>query len=50
MIPKLITPEREQSYDIKIEDVEKILSKNYMESGSAQRAAEKLKKLLDSIK
>ncbi len=50
MIPKLITPEREHSYDIKIEDVEKILSKNYNEQGSAQRATEKLKKLLDSLK
>ncbi len=50
MIPKLIMPKRERSYDIKIEDVEKILSKNYTEEGSAQRAAEKLKKLLDGIK
>lgn len=49
MIPKLITTEREKSYDVKIEDIEKILSKNFTEKGSAQRAAEKLKKLLDDL-
>lgn len=50
MIPELITNKREKSSEVKIEDVEKILSKNFYESGSAQRATETLRKLLGDDK
>lgn len=49
MIPKPIVPEREQTYDVKIEDIEKILSENYTEEGSARRTTEKFKKLLEEL-
>lgn len=50
MIPKREINEREATFDIRIEDVEKVLNKNYKESGSADRAVAKLKKILDDMK
>lgn len=50
MKPNFVKWESEKSYDIKIEDVEKVLDKNYYEQGSAQRATEKLIQLLDSLR
>ncbi|MBR2967553.1 MAG: hypothetical protein IKC35_02090 [Clostridia bacterium] len=50
MKPQFDKWEAEKHYDIKIEDVEKVLDKSYYEQGSAQKATAKLKELLDSLK
>ncbi len=49
MIPKLIKSETEKSFDVKIEDVEKVLSENYYKEGSAQKSLEILKSLLAAV-
>ena len=50
MIPKCVLAERETSFDVKIEDVEAALEKNYTERGSADKAIGRLKKILDELK
>lgn len=47
MKPICILREREQSFDLKIEDVEKVLDKDFFQKGSVHDALEKLKKLLE---
>ncbi len=42
--------QKEQSFDIKIEDIEKILDKDFTQKGSVKNALEKLKRILDQSK
>lgn len=49
MNPKCETSQREESFNIKLEDVEKLLSKNYKTPGSADKAIGRLKKILDEF-
>ena len=50
MQPKCDISEPEVSFDIKVEDVEKVLGKNYNEKGSADKAVKRLKQILDKMK
>ena len=47
---KLSSEEREQSFDIKLEDIEKILDKDFSAHGSTARAIEKLRNILNETK
>lgn len=50
MIPKRIESEKEQQFNLKIEDVQKLFDKDYVQSGSADKALNQLKKILDELK
>lgn len=41
--------EREERSNIKIEDIEKILDKNFLEKGSADKAIDKIKTILQNL-
>lgn len=50
MIPRCEVSEREVSLNVKIKDVEKVLDKDYFVCGSADKALNKLKRILDELK
>lgn len=49
-VNNVMEAEKEQSFDIKIEDIEKILDKDFTQKGSAQSALDKLRQLLRQSK
>ena len=50
MIPKCETAAPEQTFECSIDEIEKLLNKNYKKEGSTDKALNKLKQILDGLK